>query len=276
MKLNLWIPPASGNHYATAADKHDAIANEYEAQYNTLYWKIYDAITWDHMSNAILPVGGGRLLDAGGGTGKWAREFAKRGFSVDVVDLADKMRAVGEENAKQENLDDKIEFHRGDVCEIPFENEVFDAVICQGNPVSYSSDPYKAISELSRVAKKNAPVVISVHNQLAMIHYFCFFMGKITIDQAVELADTSKVVVDYPIKAFTPAELKAECEKNGLKVTSIIGKQSISGYVQSESYLSILDSEDGFKKAFELEKRYQHDESIMGLAGHLEIACIKL
>lgn len=275
MKLNLWIPPANGEKFNTAVEKHNAIAESYEAQYDTLYWKLYDDMTWEYMEKDIIPFAKGRLLDAGGGTGRWAREFAKRGFIVDVVDLADEMRRVGEENAKNEKLEDKITFQRGDVCEIPFDDEVFDAVICQGNPVSYCKDPYKAISELARVAKKGAPVVISVHNKLAMIHYFGFFMGKITIDQALEMADTSKVTIDYPIKAFTPDELCRVCEENGLKVNQLIGKPTITGYVQSESYLSILGDPEGYAKALELERKYCTDPSIMGFAGHLQISCTK-
>ena len=277
MKPNLWIPPANGQHFKNAAEKHNAIANEYEPQYNTLYWKLYDAITWDHMSNHILSSAKGKsLLDAGGGTGKWARKFAKNGFSVEVVDPADNMRKVGQAKAQEENLSDKVHFQFGDIVNIPFEDEHFDAVICQGNPVSYCSNPYKAISEIARCAKKGAPVIISVHNKLAMIQYFCFFMGKITLEQAIDLSETSKVVIDYPIKAFTPDELKQQCELNGLKVVSLIGKQCISGFAQTPHYLSMLESEEGFEKVLNLEKTYWDDTSIIGLSGHLEVACVKI
>ena len=277
MKSKLWIPPANGQHFKNAAEKHNAIANEYEPQYNTLYWKLYDAITWDHMSNYVLSLAKGKsLLDVGGGTGKWARKFAKNGFSVEVVDPADNMRKVGQEKALEEKLDKKVKFHYGDVVNIPFGNELFDAVICQGNPVSYCSDPYKAISELARCAKKGAPIVISVHNKLAMIQYFCFYMGKISIDQAIGLSESSDVVIDYPIKAFTPDELREQCELNGLKVVSLIGKQCISGFAQTPHYLSMLENDESFEKVLNLEKTYWSDKSIIGLSGHLEVACIKV
>jgi ubiquinone/menaquinone biosynthesis C-methylase UbiE len=275
MKIEFWSPPENGNKFETAVEKHNAIASEYEEQYNTLYWKIYDDITWHHMSEEILPNAKGKLLDAGGGTGKWARKFAKNGFQVEVFDLAENMIAMGKKYIKEENLLDKVHFRKGDVCEIPFDDEEFNAVICQGNPLSYCSDPYKAIKELARVAKRDAPIVMSVHNKLAMIHYFCFFMGKITINQALELSETSKVMIDYPIKAFTPDELRLVCEANGLKVNNIIGKHTVTGYIQSESYLSILAKEEGYKKALELEKKYYKDPSVLGLAGHLQISCTK-
>lgn len=276
MDVNLWIPPINGIKFKNAVEKHNSIADQYEDQYNTQYWKIYDDITWDHMQNEILPKAKGRLLDAGGGTGKWARKFAKRGFKVDVCDLADKMMEVGRKITEEEQLSDKVKFINGDICDIPFKNETFDAVISQGNPVSYCKDPYLAISELARVAKHNAPVVISVHNKLAMIQYFCFFMGKISIDQALELSKSSKIFIDYPIKAFEVEELKEVCESKGLKVNNIIGKHTITGYVQSESYLKILSDEDGYKKALALEKSYCKDKYLLGTAGHLQISCTKM
>ena len=276
MSIKRWIPPASGIKFNTAVEKHDAIANQYESQYDTLYWRLYDDITWSHMREEVIPNANGKLLDAGGGTGKWARKFAEEGFDVDVCDLADKMMDEGKKVIEKEGLADKVRFSKGDVCDIPFEDEEFDAVICQGNPISYCENPYLAISELSRVAKRNAPIILSVHNKLAMIQYFCFFMGKITIDQALDLSKSSKVNIDYPIKAFEVDELTRVCEQNNMRVNNIIGKHTVTGYVQSEHYLSILSTKEGYEKALFLETKHCKDQTLLGLAGHLQISCTKL
>lgn len=275
-KINYWIPPKAGIKFKSAVDKHSAIAEEYEAQYDILYWKLYDTLTWDHMSSFVLQLKGGHILDAGGGTGRWARRFAQHGFTVDVMDLSDSMLIEGKKLVEQASLAKRITFHHGDICAIPFNDEKYDVIICQGNPINYCNDYKKAVHELARVAKKGAPIIISSHNKLAMIQYFCFFMGKITIDQARQLSDTSEVTIDYPIHALTPDELRDVCRKNGLEILSLVGKQNLSGVVQTQSYLDILVDEEGFHKTVQLEKMYWEDPSIMGMASHIQIACRKM
>lgn len=273
--IKMWIPPANGNKYRNAAEKHSDIAKEYEKQYDTLYWKVYDRLTEEHMIGNIENVTG-KVLDAGGGTGKWARMFARRGYEVTVLDLSQEMLEQGVEYAKQEGLENKIKFIRGDICELPFPNNEFDIVISQGNPVCYSEDPYKAIYELNRVAKNGADIVISVHNKLSMIHYFYYFMGKVSYDDIEKFCETNRIYIDYPIYAFTPNELRTVCEDLGLHIKSLVGKQLISGYVQSESYLKILSDDILFEKTIDLEKKYWNTEEAIGMASHLEIVCRKM
>lgn len=278
MDAKYWIPPKNGVKFNSAVDKHNAIAEEYEQQYNISYWKLYDRLTWDHMAENILNnlKPNSIMLDAGGGTGKWSRALIKNGVSqVELIDMAENMMQQGMVYVAEEGLLDKIHFSKQDIVSLPFTDDYFDIVISQGNPVSYCSDPYKAIAELTRVAKPGAPVIISVHNKLAMMNYFCFLTGKFDIDAALEFAKTSKVITDYPVYAFTPDELKAVCLNNGLEFCSLIGKPCISGFVQSEAYLRILDDEIGFEKTVSLEKMYWNDPSCLGMAGHLQIACLK-
>ena len=71
-------------------------------------------------------------------------------------------------------------------------------------------------------------------------------------------------------------ELREQCELNGLKVVSLIGKQCISGFAQTPHYLSMLENDESFEKVLNLEKTYWSDKSIIGLSGHLEVACIKV
>ena len=46
----------------------------------------------------------GVVLDAGGGTGKWARIFAQKGYEVIVTDLSSQMLKQGEKYAKEKGL----------------------------------------------------------------------------------------------------------------------------------------------------------------------------
>lgn len=269
----LWVPPAAGEQFPSAAAKHDAIAEEYEGQYDIPYWRLYDALTWAHMSEALSSLGGGRLLDAGGGTGRWARRLTGLGFDVDVVDPAERMLAVGAELAAREGLAERLRFIHGEVCDLPVGDAQYDAVICQGNPVSYCADAERALGELARAAKPGATVVVSVHNTAALLQYFCFLTGRLDLDAARALAETGQTTIDFPIRAFTPAELVRLCEAAGLRVQSLVGKQAVSGFVQTDAYQARL-AED-FDAVVELEKQFWRDPSVVGLASHLEVACVR-
>lgn len=273
-KINKWIPPANGKKYRSAVEKHNDIATEYEEQYETLYWKIYDKLTYDHMFDNIEN-SKGVVLDAGGGTGKWARIFAQKGYEVIVTDLSSQMLKQGEKYAKEKGLLNRMSFVKGDICDLPFLDKKFDITISQGNPVCYSNNPEKAISEIARVTKQGGDVVISVHNKLAMMHYFYYIMGKVSFNDLLNFSKTNRIYIDFPIYAFTPNKLIEMCQKYNLCIKSIVGKQLISGYVQSENYLHILSDKKLFDKTIELEKKYWSSRDAIGMASHLEVSCRK-
>lgn len=69
-----------------------------------------------------------------------------------LFDLSDEMLAAAKEKAAREGVRDRIEFHTGDMAELPFEENQFDAVLS-----TYSlcplHDPAKGAAELYRVTK---------------------------------------------------------------------------------------------------------------------------
>ncbi len=69
---------------------------------------------------------GGRVLDVGCGRGRHARMFARRGYEVTGLDLADKALDVARQRAASEGLD--ITFLHGDMRE-PVADAAFDLVV---------------------------------------------------------------------------------------------------------------------------------------------------
>jgi ubiquinone/menaquinone biosynthesis C-methylase UbiE len=51
-----------------------------------LYYKIYDAITWKYIEPYVPIDPDALVLDAGGGTGRWAIRMARKGCKVILVD----------------------------------------------------------------------------------------------------------------------------------------------------------------------------------------------
>lgn len=119
----------------------------------------------------------GFILDAGGGPGRYSIELAKRGYDVVLLDLVPKYLKFARKKIKQENVQKKMKgIFEGSITDLSrFKSNSFDAVLCLGGPLSHVcpwGEREKAISELVRVAKKNAPIFVSVIGKLGTITRF--------------------------------------------------------------------------------------------------------
>ena len=93
------------------------------------------------------------VLDAGCGVGATACYLAKRyGCRVVGVDLSEGMIARSEERAKRERVGDSVEFRIADVRKLPFEDALFDVVICE-SVATFIEDKRQVAIEFARVTK---------------------------------------------------------------------------------------------------------------------------
>ncbi|MBU0957698.1 MAG: class I SAM-dependent methyltransferase [Nanoarchaeota archaeon] len=116
----------------------------------------------------------GLILDAGGGPGRYTIELAKQGYDVVLLDLTPANLELAKKKIKKEKVQDKVkDVVEGSITDLSsFKSNSFDAVICLGGPLSHvhpEKQRKKAIFELIRVAKKNAPVFVSVMGRLGVI-----------------------------------------------------------------------------------------------------------
>ncbi|MEK6926862.1 MAG: class I SAM-dependent methyltransferase [Nanoarchaeota archaeon] len=117
---------------------------------------------------------GGLILDAGGGPGRYSIELAKLGYSVVLLDLVPANLELAKEKIREAKVQNKIEeIIEGSIADLSrFESATFDAVLCLGGPLSHvnpESKRKKALNELVRVAKKKAPIFVSVMGKYGSI-----------------------------------------------------------------------------------------------------------
>lgn len=96
----------------------------------------------------------GVLADIGCGPGYLANLVAKRFSSLRVVgvDASEEMVRTGTINAAKKDLSEKVEFRKGDVAWLPFEDDELDIVLSTLS-LHHWSDTKKAFSEINRVLK---------------------------------------------------------------------------------------------------------------------------
>ncbi|MFX0081582.1 MAG: class I SAM-dependent methyltransferase [Candidatus Hodarchaeota archaeon] len=250
---------------------HNKIAEEYEASYSEPYWRLYFDVTWHNIKKYLPKKKDARILDAGGGTGYWSRKLAKQNFYVVCSDVAQRMLDVGLKLAEKENLEKNIEFRYADITDMNcFENDSFDMVLAQGDPVGYCGNPQKAIEELYRVAKAGAYVSISIDSFYSQLVRLIVNNDFEKIKPYLE-NHLSEFPGGFPQYNFTIKELKDMFEKTGLVVIEVIGKLVFSRFIQREKLNELLSDEKFYNKIFELEITFNKDPSIIGLSGHIQM-----
>lgn len=117
---------------------------------------------------AKIPAGG-KILDAGCGTGEQVKHFRDKGFEVYGVEPADDMRV----KAQQRNPGATIV--KGLVTELPFGDGEFDAVICI-EVLRYldHADNIQAYREMLRVTKPGGLIIVSLVNRWALDGFYLF------------------------------------------------------------------------------------------------------
>jgi SAM-dependent methyltransferase len=120
---------------------HDRLADSYHA---------FFASVTEHAAEPLLATAGitegKRVLDVACGSGVIAMHAARRGAWVTGIDVAPRMLAL----ARKLNPD--CEFHEASVDSMPFEDNVFDAVVCAFG-IGHFPDPPAAVAECVRVVR---------------------------------------------------------------------------------------------------------------------------
>ncbi len=93
------------------------------------------------------------VLEVGCGSGTTARYLAKKyGCRVVGVDISEQMIEWAHKKANREGVADRLEFRTADAQNLPFDDDLFDAVICE-SVTAFVNDQQRAINEYVRVAK---------------------------------------------------------------------------------------------------------------------------
>jgi ubiquinone/menaquinone biosynthesis C-methylase UbiE len=104
---------------------------------------------------------GMEVLNVGSGSGIAAAYLVEHyGCRVVGVDLLQGMVESAQKWARGKGLNDQMVFHQGDAQDLPFENDSFDALICESVNV-FVPDKTKAMREYVRVVKPGGTIAMT-------------------------------------------------------------------------------------------------------------------
>jgi SAM-dependent methyltransferase len=147
-----------------------------EREWNRLDRDFFHRLEWEptiESLDANLPEpGSSRILDVGGGAGRYSIWLAERGHEVVLAEPSRGQRELAREKTADRGVEDRVAIHAGDLRTLGYADDAFDAVCCLGGPLSHVLDDDRrstAAEELRRVTAPDGPVFVSVMGLLGMV-----------------------------------------------------------------------------------------------------------
>jgi len=205
-----------------------------------------------------------RIIDAGGGIGRFAVHLAKMSHRIHVVDSSE----IALKKALRHFLDENLanfDLHWGDAGNLSmFSDNTFDAALAI-ELICYSDKPDKVVKELVRVTKKNGLIIISVEGKY----------GGMLSEPNVSFDKLSSILQDdllyiknhLYVHYYTPVSLNRLLEKCGVKIIDIFGSHYVTdGIFHRLINIDKLDDKNYKKDVFKIEKLCQKDPILKNFA----------
>lgn len=159
-------------YYETEAEKYDS--RRFECLCRRVVDRIFKQTIYHfiHKANCIL--------DAGTGTGRFAKYFAENGKKVLAMDTSESMLEKTRNKFVEAGLEQNLTLVQGDIEKIPLEDNSVDAITCIHVMVHFEKLD-KAVKEFARVLKPNGNLVFELANSSMAKWYnklWAFTTGK--------------------------------------------------------------------------------------------------
>jgi len=260
---------------------YDKRSSSYDSTFDMLYFKVFDVITWRYIEPYVPVDPDALVLDAGGGTGRWAIRMARKGSKVILMDVSEKMLEIATEKVKDESLQHKITTEKGDITNTGYADETFDMILCE-HTLFLFKDPDVVIRELKRVLKSKTRLIISAHNRYVQ-SLACLpenpSPDKVNNALNILLRKKYNTMTKHgkvKIYTWTPNEFRTMLEINGFHVEKIVGKGvTMPLRISKELFVKKEYSEDLFNKILQFELSLCEKPDALALAGHMQAIAYK-
>jgi ubiquinone/menaquinone biosynthesis C-methylase UbiE len=225
----------------------------------------------------------GRVLDAGGGPGRYTVELAKRGYRMTLLDLTPANLAFAKRRIKAAGVQKKVEaVIEGSISNLSqFAGGSFDAVICTGGPLSHILDVRqrnRAIKELIRVAKRRAPIFVSVMGRLSVqVIELMLFPQEIEMPFFKIARDTGDYKGMYGFTAchfYLPEEFERAFAGKGVRILEMVGLEGLSSR-QYRKVNTLARHPKRWRVWMQTHLRTCTHPAVVGMSEHMLIVCRK-
>lgn len=230
----------------------------------------------------FLPPAPCRVLDIGGGPGRWTLWLAEQGYQVTLADLSPRLieiaktRIANAPKPVQANIEAVLV---ADACDLSaFASESFDAMLSLGPfyHLTDAKDREGAAQEAARVLRPGGRLFAAVMPRL-------FFLLAVAFER--ERAGSFASIADTILKEgvyhdtrpgrfsgaylFQPQEVAPFFERFGFQTRRLMASQGMLATVQTEVATLAQNDPEAYAQLLDIAYENAADSSILGLAAHL-------
>jgi ubiquinone/menaquinone biosynthesis C-methylase UbiE len=224
-----------------------------------------------------------RILDAGGGPGRYTIELARRGHRPTLLDMTPANLAFARRKIREAGMAARVEdVVEGSITDLSrFEDNSFDAVVCLGGPLSHVLDARKrsrALRELVRVAKRGAPRVLTDMGRLSiLIIELRLFPHELEKRFFKPMRDGGDYRETYGFTAchfFYPEELQQAVGRTGARVLAMAGVEGIGSH-HPRQVNALARNPKRWRIWMETHYQTCTHPAVVGISEHMLIVCRK-
>ena len=262
------------NARAVAETYNQDAEREWQRLNKDPYHALEFQVVMHHLQKHLPPQG--KILDAGGGPGRYAIELCRAGYEVVLLDLSSGNIALAREKLSlqpQDVRDRLLEAVVGDVRDLSrFEPGSFDAALCL-DPLTYlsdQSDREKAIAELARVVKPSGVIGIGVRGYLALFRTILKIDSDYLLNPEFEtLLETGDTQIrGVTCHFFRADEIEQLAESCGLTTVAMAGCEGISNSLDETTNL-IAEDEAKWQRWVNLVLETSTEPAVVDTASHI-------
>lgn len=244
--------------------------------------RIHTDLVWLEIEPFLQP--GLKVLDAGGGYGRYSIPLAERGCQVTHLDLSPRMIEEAKKLAGDRDVS-SIEFQVGKVQDLSsFSDRYFDLTISLDAPVSYAyPEQKKALEELGRVTKDK--LIVSVVNRWGQVSVAVEtelrFRNSLEISRRFfregnwdhpsfweNLEEKIPLLYRYifpPLHAFTPSEILDDLIEEGFRPLRVVASGTLARLLPPRTLKKIVNNPSLYKEFLEFSREYDALFEVLGV-----------
>lgn len=248
---------------------YKGLAQMYDNGANMKSARISDYVTEKNIIKALSGLNIKTILDAGGGTGRWAAMLSKMGFEVTMMDISPDMLEVAHERFKKEGLE--IRLLEGDIEHTPFEDDQFDLVFAEGGVLSLTPHPSKMFEEFKRITKPGGYVWIDYLNLMG------WSLLQPDVESRMQLSGKDEEDIymgknEIPFRLFNPRKVRYMLYDIGFLELNEFGNGIITHPMMPDEEIPDIDFDKVKEQELELSRNY----NLIASAFHIEVLAQKI